>query len=155
MKSIPILFSTLLLLTLGSCTASKMLKQQSIYEQNLKRIVNSDIPFEEKVDETAEIFNDVLQESLDYKSAKNSGKHINKFTQQNKATLNTLMDQMEAEMSKMSAPQQIQFALGLIQKPYIKSFMQVVPKVEKKINRKLRQVQIFGRFISILKPSLF
>lgn len=142
-------------LLLTSCASTRMLKQQSQYEIQLRQLVKSDMNIEDKVDGVAEIFDDVLQESMEYNSSKNTAKHINQFTKRNKSSIDVLLDQIEAEMATMNAVEQISFSVRVLRQPYIKSFVSIVPKVEKKINRKLRQIQMFGRFIKIVKPSLF
>lgn len=153
MNKLGTLILTALLIT--SCASTRMLKQQTQYELQLKRLVNSEMNLEDKVDGVAEIFDDVLQQSLEYSSDKNTTKHIDQFVKKNKSTINVLLDQIEGEMGKMNTVEQIQFSIRVLRQPYIKSFVSIVPKVEKKINRKLRQIQMFGRFIKIVKPSLF
>ncbi len=137
---------------LTSCASPRMLTQQVEYERSLKRLINAPIDIEEKMDGVAMVFDQVLQESMDYGSDKNTLKHINTFTKRNKETMNLLYGQIEDEMKTMNAGQQIQFSVKILRKPYIKSFVAIVPKVEKKINRKLRQINMFGKFLKILNP---
>ena len=66
--------------------------------------------------------------------------------------MNILYQQMEDEVRKMNAVEQVAFSVSILRKPYIKSLVAVVPKVEKKINRKLRQIAMFGRFLKIVNP---
>jgi len=142
----------ILTLFASSCASTKMLNQQNEYERTLKQLVDAPIGIEEKMDGVAQVFDQVLQESMDYTKSKNTLKHINQFQKRNKQTMNVLYDQMEADVKKMNAAQQIQFSVSILRKPYIKSFVAIVPKVEKKINRKLRQISMFGRFLKILNP---
>ena len=137
---------------LTSCASTKMLNRQAEYERELNRLVRAPLSLEDKMDAVAGIFNEVLQESLDYNRAKHTLKHINQFQKRNKTTLNLLYQQMEEEVTSMSPGEQIAFSVTILRKPYIKSFMTIVPKVEKKINRKLKQVATFGRFLRILNP---
>ncbi|GLR18746.1 hypothetical protein GCM10007940_33620 [Portibacter lacus] len=118
----------------------------------LKSLVNAPIDIEEKMDGVAQVFDMVLQESMDYGSDKNTLKHINQFQKRNKSTMNDLYQQIESEMKKMNMAQQLQFSVSILRKPYIKSFMDIVPKVEKKINRKIRQISMFGKFLKFLNP---
>lgn len=143
-------FSLLILMT--SCASTKMLNRQAGYERALNQLVHAPLNVEEKMDGVAAIFNEVLQESLDYNRSKHTLRHINQFQKRNKSTLNILYGQMEDEMKKMNAAEKIQFSVSILRKPYIKSFMQIVPKVEKKINKKLKQIAMFGRFLRILNP---
>lgn len=137
---------------LSSCASSRMLNQQAEYERSLKRLINAPIDIEEKMDGVAQVFDQVLLESLDYRKSKHTLKHINQFQKRNKATMNILYQQMEDEVRKMNPVEQVAFSVSILRKPYIKSFMAVVPKVEKKINRKLRQIAMFGKFLKILNP---
>lgn len=126
--------------------------QQAEYERTLKRVMNAPVDIEEKMDGVAMVFDQVLQESMDYGSDRNTLKHINTFTRRNKETMNLLYIQIEEEMKTMNPAQQIQFSIQILRKPYIKSFVVLVPKVERKINRKLRQINMFGKFLKILNP---
>ncbi|WP_235299631.1 hypothetical protein [Portibacter marinus] len=137
---------------LASCASTKMLNRQAEYERELNRLVKAPLNLEEKMDGVAAVLNEVLQESLDYNRAKHTLRHITQFQKRNKATMNVLLQQMEAERRKMNPGQQIAFSVSILRKPYIKSFLTIVPKVEKKINRKLKQVAMFGRFLKILNP---
>jgi lipopolysaccharide biosynthesis regulator YciM len=137
---------------LGSCASTRMMTQQGEYARTLKQLVNAPIDIEEKLDGVAMVFDQVLQESMDYGSDRNTLKHINRFTKRNKETMNVLYSQIEEEMSTMNAAQKIQFSIQILRKPYIKSFVAIVPKVERKINRKLRQINMFGKFLKILNP---
>jgi hypothetical protein len=137
---------------MASCASTRMMTQQVEYERTLKRLINAPIDIEEKMDGVAMVFDQVLQESMDYGSDRNTLKHINTFTKRNKKTMNLLYDQIESEMKTMNAGQRIQFSVSILRKPYIKSFVAIVPKVEKKINRKLRQINMFGKFLKFMNP---
>lgn len=147
-----ILLGLIFISMLGSCASTRMMTQQAEYSRMLKSLVNAPIGIEEKMDGVAQVFDMVLQESMDYGSDKNTLKHINQFQKRNKSTMNELYQQMESEMKKMNVAQQLQFSISILRKPYIKSFMEIVPKVEKKINRKIRQISMFGKFLKFLNP---
>lgn len=140
---------------LTSCASTRMMQQQNYYDRALKELVKADMDIEEKVDQTALILNQVMQESMDYVSNKKTTKHINTFTKRNRNTLNAILDQVEDNMRTLGPLQQLAFTARIIRKPYMKNFVELVPKVEKKINRKIRQLQFFGRFVRILTPDLF
>lgn len=140
---------------LTSCASTRMMQQQNYYDRALKELVKADMDIEEKVDQTALILNQVMQESMDYVSNKKTTKHINTFTKRNRNTLNAILDQVEDHMRTLGPLQQLAFTARIIRKPYMKNFVELVPKVEKKINRKIRQLQFFGRFVRILTPDLF
>jgi len=137
---------------LASCASTKMLNRQAEYERELNRLARAPLDLEGKMDGLAAIFNEVLQESLDYNRSKHTLKHITNFQRRNKETMNLLYKQMEEEVKRMNPAQQIAFSVSILRKPYVKSFMTIVPKVEKKINRKLKQIAMFGRFLKILNP---
>ncbi len=148
-------FLLLMVLVLSSCASTRMIQQQNQYDRALKELVKADLDIEEKVDQTALILNKVLQESMDYMSNRKTTKHINTFTKRNKASLNAILDQVEGYMRTLGPLQQLAFTARIVRKPYMKSFIDIVPKVERKINRKIRQLQFFGRFVKILTPDLF
>lgn len=140
---------------LTSCVSTKMFKQQNDYERELGLILKLNENPEMKVDELAMVLNDVLQESMNYRSSKHSLRHINQFSDRNQQTLGLILDDLEEDIGKFTLIEKLNFVATILKKPYIKSFREVVPKVEKKIDRKLRQLRIFGRFLSILSPDVF
>ena len=155
-RYLKILFVTFVLMSfMTSCVSTRMITQQAEYEKELQFLARANLPIEEKLDRTAKVFDDVLQESMEYSRIKHTNRHISQFTSRNKEPLNIILNQLEQEMKAMSTVEQVYFSVKILRKPYIKSFLEVVPKVEKKIGRKLRQIRMFGRFLSILKPNLF
>ncbi len=139
----------------NGCTSIKLMNTQLNHEKELKRLVHSDLEIEEKVNQFSRLLNDVIQESMEYSSNRNTYKHIQHFTKRNKSTISMLIEQIENEMSSMNPIQKVQFSFRLLKQPYTKSLIELVPKVEKKINRKIRQIHLIGKFISVLKPNLF
>ena len=155
-RYLKILLVTFVLMSfMTSCVSTRMTTQQAKYEQELQFLAKANLPIEEKLDRTAKVFDDVLQESMEYSRTKHTNRHISQFTSRNKEPLNIILDQLEKEMKAMSTVEKVYFSVKILRKPYIRSFLEVVPKVEKKIGRKLRQIRMFGRFLSILKPGLF
>lgn len=139
---------------LTGCASTRMIHQQYEYKRELNRLINAEMSAEEKVDHVALIFEKVLLESMDYPSSRRTYKHITTFTKDNKQTLNVLIDQVEEHMASLTVLEKLQFSGRMLRKPYVKTFRTLVPKVEKKMNRKLRQFQIFGRLISVLSLNL-
>lgn len=139
---------------LTGCASTRMFHQQYEYKRELNRLINAEMSAEEKVDHVALIFEKVLLESMDYPSSRRTYKHITTFTKDNKQTLNVLIDQVEEHMASLTVLEKLQFSGRMLRKPYVKTFRTLIPKVEKKMNRKLRQFQIFGRLISVLSLNL-
>ena len=125
---------------------------QISYEVRLSRLINSNIGTKEKVDGTAAIFDEVLQESLSYTLPKHTIRHIDQFSSRNAASIMRLLDEIEYEMSHLTILEKIKFARDLLKQPYVKSMKNSAKAVEKKINKNIKYFRVFNRFMKIISP---
>lgn len=136
----------------SSCATTKMNLHQMSYEKRLKRLIKSGVNTKEKVDGTAAIFDEVLQESLNYTMPKHTIRHIEQFSERNSPLLMQLMDEIEHDMSGMTILEKLKFGRLLLNQPYVKSMKNTARAVEKKINRQMKYFRVFNRFLKILSP---
>jgi len=143
-----LLISTLFL---SSCKGTKMLEALSLHEMNIARAVSDDVSPKEKLDIVGETFVSVLQESLSFGPVKKSSKHISSFTKTNEKNLDIIFEDISKWIGGKSKREKQMFLLGLATKPYTRELIATIPKVERKISRKIATYRFFGKLLSFVK----
>jgi len=108
---------------------------------------------EQKMDVLGSTFVQVIRESLGYVNPKNSIKHFDQFAKVNQREIDAIMGSVENWQSEMSEMDQIFALANLATKSYAKDLANLLPKLEKKINRSVKTISFLSKFINILKPK--
>ncbi len=107
----------------------------------------------DKLDVLGGTFVEVINESLSYVNPKNTIKHFDQFAKQNEKEINAIMANVEEWQSDMGEVGQLMMIANLATKSYSKDLVQLVPKVEKKINRSIKTISFLSKFVNILTPK--
>lgn len=140
---------------LSSCAASKMAKYMNGHQAMLQEAIAGNLSAEEKLDVVANSFVTALEEALSYSSTKQSIKHINQYSKANEKELNILLKGLDGWVSEMSTPEKMMMLGNLASKSYTKQLIDLVPKFERKVNRKITTFKIASKIIGLVKPKLF
>ncbi len=123
----------------------------SVHQKDLLRASAADVSPREKLDVTANTLLAVLNESLEIGPVKKSVRHIDQFNKVNKQTLEGLFKDINQWTDGMSKNERTLFYIGLATKPYTLKLVQTIPKVERKISRKIAMYQFFGSLLNLVK----
>lgn len=134
----------------SSCASKKMAKQLTYHNSQLAQLAERNMDAGEKVDVLAALMIEALEESLQFQNPKNTVKFLKRYTKQNKASINSIYNEIEAWYSPMSPTSKLVATARIGTKPYVRQLLNLVPKVESKINRKLKAVFFLSRFTSLL-----
>ena len=139
----------------SSCGTSKMGKLLNAHEQMLADAIKGNLSQEEKLDVVATSFVNALEEALSYSQTKKSVQHIDKYSKANEKNLNILLKDVEGWVGNMSTPEKVMMISKVASKPYTGKLIELVPKFERKVNRKITTFKIASKIIGIVKPKLF
>lgn len=152
-------FQLLLLLTsfsfLTSCSASKMAQSMSLHKSNLERALSLNDNPSQQIDILAETYVQLINETLNYGSIKNSVKHIKTFQNQNKPEIDAIMKNVNNWTSDFDPAQKLLMIGKLASKPYARELITLVPKLEQKVNRKISTFTFLSKFVDIFSLNLF
>ena len=152
-KYLPTLGLFVILLFASACSNKKMSKLHAIHAQSLSKLTAESMSMENKLEGLAGIFTNLFEESLEFNSARKSYQHIAKFVKQNKSSLNLILKQIETAQNDLGLAGQAQLFLGLATNKDLSKLLTLIPKVEQKIERKLKTLNFFSHFIGLLKPK--
>jgi len=152
-------FNILLVLTsfyfLNSCSASKMSQAMSLHKANLSKALTLNEDPSKQMDILGETYVQVINEALSYGSIKNSVKHIKTFSKQNKPELDAIMKNLNNWTADFEPAEKLMIIGKLASKPYASELLSLVPKLERKVNRRISTFTFLSQFVDIFSLKLF
>ncbi len=145
------LFVCTILLFTTSCKSTKMMEALAGHRTAIVGALGDNVTPREKLDVTASTLLAVLNESLSIGPVKKSVRHIDQFNKANQKDLDKLFDDIGTWIGGMSKNEKNLFYLSLATKPYTLELLRTIPKVEKKISRKIGTYLLFGRLLKMVK----
>lgn len=146
-------FSFLLLLitltfVLGGCTT---MRQLSVHKNTLDRLAYGDMPPQEKFDGLANTLVSVIDESLRIVNPTKTYNYLDKFSNQNRASLNKLYEDLDAWRAGMNKAQKVAFGARTLTKPYTRRLANIGPKLKKRIGSRYTQLALLVKISNLLK----
>jgi len=135
----------------SSCTSAKMNKMLTYHNAQLAQLAKKQLEPSKKVDMLVALMIEALEESMEFNKPKDSVKFLKAYTRQNKQSVDIIYKEVEAWFNGLSTTGKVIETARLGTKPYVRQLYHIVPKVEKKINRKLNKIFFLARFTKLLK----
>lgn len=120
---------------LSSCGASRQAARLAEHQTMLSNLAASDKSPEEKLDIMMSNFTEMMHQSLDILNPKKGVAFVKSYTSQNSDAINAIMNQVGSIPEGKSTLQMIEFALSLTNKPYMKDFMDLLPRFQRRYNQ--------------------
>lgn len=151
MNKYPIMLVLGTLLLLSSCATAKFNTAIQKHSDNLKAVLGPDFSAEQKTDAIGRTLVEVLEESLEITSVKKSINYMSSFGKQNEKIIDQLLSEIGTTNGNMEGLEQGLFLLKMGQKDYVKKLIQLIPKFEKKVNRKVKTFNFMSNIFKFLK----
>jgi hypothetical protein len=133
MTRFTLLLSTFLgLISLTSCASIKQNAWLKDHQNQLVQAATSSVSAEEKVDVLMNNYADLMEEGLRFVNPLKGARHIQKYQSQNNATIEKILGDSNSWMNGLSDQQTLMLGLRVVQKPYIKRFIDLLPKFQRK-----------------------
>ncbi len=139
--------------TQPGCTASKLAKRLVEHQNALSLAANGNATPQEKFDILAETFVSVLDESIRYTNPKKTVRHVTTFSNQNEKNIEKLTKDLSKWMSGLTLVEQLAFAGSIATKPYAADLINLIPKFERKVNRKIKTFKVLSKIGKVLSPK--
>ena len=145
------LFAIVLLFT--NCNARQN-KQLIAHQMLLTDYANGTMSTEEKIDATATSFVKLMNEALSIVNPKKGVAYVKRYGQQNQASIDKILDEVSEWQAEMTTLEKIGFVASMVQKPYAKDLVNLVPKFQRKFNQvqfmmnlgdRLKKIVTFGK----------
>ncbi len=120
------------LLLLQSCASVKQNTWLKAHRTALNQLADGSMKPEEKVDGLLTDYVVLMDEGLKFVNPVKGVKYIKKYHAQNEAAMNKIVATSNSWINNMDDMQAVGLGIRVIQKPYIRSFIELVPKFEKK-----------------------
>jgi len=134
-----------------SCKSTKMMEALAGHRKAIVGVMGDDVSPREKLDVTAGTLLAVMNESLSIGPVKKSIRHLDQFNKANQKDLDIIFGDISEWISGMSKNERNLFYLSLATKPYTLELIRTIPKLEKKISRKIRTYMLFGKLLKLVK----
>lgn len=150
MKPLYILCIASSFLLLNSCAATKMANYLSAHKANLAKAMTLKDNPQQQLDMLAGTFVSVLEESLSFGSVKNSVRHVDQFSKQNKTEIDAILKNVEGWSKDMDPASKLLFLGRIATKDYSKDLLNLVPRFEKKVSRRIKTFIFLSKFLNVL-----
>ena len=129
-KTALLLFVSLSFLT--SCASTQQKGWLKAHQSQLTQLANSNASPEAKADGLLTDYVVLMDEGLKFVNPVKGVKYIKKYYTQNETTMTKIVNESSTWTNNLNDAQAIGFGLRVIQKPYIRSFIELVPKFKRK-----------------------
>lgn len=120
------------LLILPACSISKRV---SYHENLLQSTLVSDIDAEQKMDILGESLVKMMNDGLDFVNPKKGARFVKEYGVANEPNINALLKEIGQWQDQMSTLERVSFAVSLLQKPYVKDLVNLIPRFKRKYNQ--------------------
>ena len=125
-----ILFASALFLQ--SCASAKENAWLKTHRTTLEKLANSNIKTEEKVDGMLSDYVVLMDEGLKFVNPVKGAKYIKKYYAQNEASMTKIVSESNRWVNNLDDMQAVGLGVRVVKKPYIRSFIDLIPKFKKK-----------------------
>lgn len=122
-------------LTQSGCATWKQNRWLADHTKTLKRLAESNIPAEQKLDGLAQDYVQFMDESLNFINPANSAKYVKKYHEQNERYIDRILADTQKWQGKLNTVEKIELGVRTAKKPYLKGFIDLAPKFKKRYNQ--------------------
>ncbi len=119
-------------LTLQSCASAKQNAWLKAHRTALSQLANGSIKAEDKVDGLLNDYVVLMDEGLKFVNPVKGVKYIKKYHDQNQGAMDKIVADSHNWINNMDDMQAVGLGIRVVKKPYIRSFIELVPKFKKK-----------------------
>lgn len=117
------------------CAVWKQNRWLAEHNKTLKRLAESNIPAEQKLDGLVQDYVKFMDQGLNFINPANSYKFVKKYHDQNDRYIDKILSDTQKWQGKLSVTEKVEVGLRTTQKPYLKDFIDLAPKFKKKYNQ--------------------
>jgi len=148
-----ILLAILSMVMLTSCSVTKKMKADVLTRQSaLEKAAFGDASIKEKIKVLGAETVAALEQSLTYAKTKHTVKYIDIFSAQNEKPILKLVKDIEAHAQSLGTLEKVGFFANILKDPSTRKLVDLVPKLEKKVQRKVKTFMLLGKIVGAVKP---
>ena len=121
-----------LLMAESGCASWKQNRWLADHTRTLKRLAESNLPPEQKLDGMVQDYVQFMNEDLKFLNPVNGVKFVQKYHSQNEPYIDKIMNDSQKWQGSLNALEKVELGVRVAKKPYIKDVVDLVPKFKKK-----------------------
>jgi len=136
---------------LSSCGATRQTNQLNEHQQILAKMAgDTTVTPEEKFDVMMMSMTGMMHEGMRIVNPKKGVNYVTKFGNQNAKSVDAILNEFGAWQKKMGPAERIAFGVGMLQKPYAREALDLIPKFV----RKYKQITFVTRTTKRMKQGI-
>ncbi len=146
MRNIVLIF-LLVSIVLGgnSCASLRQNQWLSAHQKELKRLADSNLSAEQKLDGMVQDYVKFMNEDLKFIDPKKGVKYVKKYHDQNRASMDKILKGAEIWQDGLGTLDKVALGVRTVQKPYIKSLIDLAPKFQRKYKQYKIALELAGK----------
>jgi hypothetical protein len=146
MKNIvPIIMLLIAILTGPGCATLKQNRWLSAHQKELRRLADSNLSAEQKLDGLVQDYVKFMQEDLKFVDPRKGVKYVKKYHEQNKASMENILKTSEKWQGSLNTVDKIALGVRTVQKPYVRSLIDLAPKFKRKYKQYAFAVEMVAK----------
>ncbi|MBL7825034.1 MAG: hypothetical protein JNJ57_00270 [Saprospiraceae bacterium] len=130
---------------LNGCAVWKQNKWLAVHQKELKRLADSNLPAEQKLDGLVQDYVKFLHEDLKFVNPVKGAKYVKKYHDQNRASMDKILKSTATWQDGLNTLDKISLGVRTIKKPYVKDLIDLVPKFKKKYKQYAFALELAGK----------
>lgn len=131
-KILPFLLLCALVFSTSSCASWKQNRWLSAHQKELKRLADSNLSPEQKLDGLVQDYVKFMTEDLKFIDPVKGVKYVKKYHDQNRSSMDKILKSSDQWQGKLSTLDKISLGVRTVQKPYVKDLIDLAPKFKRK-----------------------
>ncbi len=144
-KTLPFILLASFLFIGTSCASWKQNRWLSAHEKELKRLADSNLSPEQKLDGLVQNYVKFMTEDLKFIDPVKGAKYVKKYHSQNRAAMDKILKSSEKWQSNLGTLDKISLGVRTIQKPYIRDLIDLAPKFKRKYKQYAFALELAGK----------
>lgn len=155
MQKIALLFAFAgMLIASSGCASWKQNRWLAEHNKTLKRLAESNLPAEQKLDGLVQDYVQFMNEDLKFLNPVKGVKYVQKYHDQNEQYIDKILADTQKWQGKLNTLEKVELGVRIAQKPYLKDVVDLVPKFKKKYKQTAFVVNMTSKVVGGLTGLL-
>lgn len=143
-----------LLFASSGCASWKQNRWLANHNKTLKRLAESNLPAEQKLDGLMQDYVQFMDEDLKFLNPVNGVKYVQKYHDQNERYIDKILNDTQKWQGNLNAVEKVELGVRVAKKPYVGDVVDLVPKFKKKYKQYAFIIKLTGKVVGGLTGFL-
>ncbi len=129
----------------NGCASWKQNQWLAAHQKELKRLAESNLPAEQKLDGLVQDYVKFLNEDLKFLDPRKGVKYVKKYHDQNRGSMDKILKSAADWQDGLGTLDKVALGVRTVQKPYIKGLVDLAPKFQRKYKQYKVALELSGK----------